>query len=132
MISQDERNSLIEYRLHQATDTTELAAFLIQSGKLNVSVNRIYYGMFYALSALALKYHFETSKHHQIIGWFNKEFIARGKADVKFGKIIRNAYQNRTRGDYDAFVDYKIDEVEKMHLEMIEFIREIERIIKEG
>ncbi len=130
MISPEERDSLIKYRLHQASDTIDLADFLIQSGKLNVAVNRIYYGMFYALTAMALKFCFETSKHHQIIGWFNKEFIASGKTDVKFGKIIRNAYQYRTKGDYDAFIDFKVDEVEKMHSEMIEFIREIERIIQ--
>jgi uncharacterized protein (UPF0332 family) len=130
MISQDERDSLIKYRLNHAFETIELAAFLIKSAKLNVAVNRIYYGMFYALTALALKNHFETSKHNQIIGWFNKEFISDGKVDIRYGKIIRNAYQNRTRGDYDVFVDYKLEEVENMHSEMIEFIREIERIIK--
>jgi len=78
-----------------------------------------------------LKYHFETSRHSRILGWFNKEFIAAGKVEVKFGKIIRNAYQNRTKGDYDAFVDYNLTEVESMHSEMIEFIREIGRLIRE-
>ena len=86
--------------------------------------------MFYALTALALKYHFETSRHNQIIGWFNKEFIACGKVDVRFGKIIRNACQNRTKGDYDAFVDYELTEVESMHSEMIEFVQEIERLLR--
>jgi hypothetical protein len=38
MISPEERDSLIKYRLHQAFDTTELADFLIKSGKLNVGL----------------------------------------------------------------------------------------------
>jgi uncharacterized protein (UPF0332 family) len=71
MIDEKDRESLIEFRLNQAYDTIELARFLISSDKLVVAVNRIYYGMYYALTALALKNRFETSKHGQLIGWFN-------------------------------------------------------------
>jgi len=86
--------------------------------------------MYYALTALALKNRFETSKHGQLIGWFNKEFIITEKADSKFGKILRNAYQNRTKGDYDAFVSFSKVEVESMLSEMSVFIAEINRLLK--
>jgi len=125
MINESDRASLINYRMSQSRETIELAKFLINSGRLVVAVNRIYYGLYYAVTALALKNHFETSKHGQLIGWFNKEFIAAEKLDKKFGKILRNSYQNRTKGDYDAFVEFKLDEVELMHKEMIEFIKTI-------
>lgn len=75
---------------------------MIDSNKLVVAVNRIYYGLYYAVTALAIKHRFETSKHLQLIGWFNKEFIATQKLDKKNGKILRIAYQNRIKGDYDA------------------------------
>lgn len=76
MIDENDRQSLVDYRLLQAIDTIELANFLAVSEKYVIAVNRIYYGMYYALTALALKHGFETSKHGQLIGWFNKEFIA--------------------------------------------------------
>ncbi len=44
--------------------------------------------MFYSLLALAIAYKYETSKHAQIIGWFNKNFVHEGKFDERFGKII--------------------------------------------
>ncbi len=47
MISEQDRDSLLSYGLSQATDTIELARFLIYSNKLTVAVNRIYYGMYY-------------------------------------------------------------------------------------
>jgi uncharacterized protein (UPF0332 family) len=72
---------------------------------------------------------FETSKHGQLIGWFNKEFISNKKLDSRFGKILRNAYQNRTKGDYDAFTSFKQQEVDIMLSEMVEFIEEIKIII---
>jgi len=129
MIDERDRDFLIEYRLNQAFDTIELAGFLAASDKLVVAVNRIYYGMFYALTALALKSRFETSKHGQLIGWFNQEFIASKKVETKYGKILRNAYQNRTKGDYDAFVNFSKNEVESMLEEMSDFIAEIKKIL---
>lgn len=61
MIEDIDRDSLIEYRINQALDTIELARFLVSSDKLVIAVNRIYYGMYYALTALALRNRFETS-----------------------------------------------------------------------
>ncbi|MBN1185579.1 MAG: HEPN domain-containing protein [Bacteroidales bacterium] len=129
MISDSDRDTLIAYRFEQAKETIDLSRFLIESDRLIVAVNRIYYGLYYAVTALALKHQFETSKHAQLIGWFNKEFISTGQIDVKFGKILRNAYQNRTKGDYDAFVKFEKEEVEAMHKEMIEFINQIKLML---
>jgi len=44
--------------------------------------------------------------------------------------MLRNAFQIRTKGDYDAFVEFKCDEVELMFQEMILFIDEIGEILK--
>jgi uncharacterized protein (UPF0332 family) len=129
MIEEKDRNALVAYRIKQAEETIELARFLAESNKFVIAVNRIYYGMYYALTALALKNSFETSKHGQLIGWFNKEFIATKKIDVRFGKILRNAFQNRTKGDYDAFVSFTEQEVALMLEEMTEFIAEIKLVI---
>lgn len=101
-----QRDILIKYRIEQAFEAHQLALFLISNDKLALAANRVYYGMYYALTALALKHQFETSKHQQLLGWFNKEFIASQKVNNLLGKIIRNAYQNRTKGDYDAFVTF--------------------------
>jgi uncharacterized protein (UPF0332 family) len=68
MIEDNDRDALVRYRLNQAIETIELANFLVQNGKLVIAVNRIYYGMYYALTALALKNSYETSKHSQLIG----------------------------------------------------------------
>jgi len=129
MIDENDRRSLVDYRLRQATDTIELANFLAANGKYVIAVNRIYYGMYYALTALALKNGFETSKHGQLIGWFNKEYIASKKIELRFGKILRIAYHNRTKGDYDAFIDFSRNEVDLMLVEMNDFIHEIKKLL---
>jgi uncharacterized protein (UPF0332 family) len=54
--------------------------------------------MFYSLLALGIKSDFETSKHAQLIGWFNKNFINEGLIDPRYGKIINKAFNRRTKG----------------------------------
>lgn len=130
MINENDRSFLISYRMQQAKETIELVKFLIDSDKLFIAVNRIYYGLYYSVTALAIKNQFNTSKHIQLIGWFNKEYISSGIADKRFGKILRIAYLNRTKGDYDAFVSFEKEEVIQMYYEMSDFIEEIEKLLE--
>ena len=129
MINQQDRDALIKFRINQAIETVDLAKFLINSNKLPVAVNRIYYGMYYTLTAPALQHQFETSKHQQLIGWFNKNFVATNIVEVKFGQMVRNAFQNRRKGDYDAFITFSPEEVELMLSDLIQFIDAIRKII---
>ena len=73
--NRDEIDNLIRHRIQEAEETIEDVKLLIDNDRLRAAVNRIYYGMFYSLLALGLAYEFETSKHAQLIGWFNKNFI---------------------------------------------------------
>ena len=125
----DEKNALIEHRIARATNTIEEVSFLIKNRKFLLAVNRIYYGMFYILSALSLKYDFSTSKRQQLIGWFNKEFIATGEIDRKFGRILHNAYNNRSTGDYDDFAEFDEEDVKKSFDEMKDFIKTIRALL---
>ena len=125
----DEKNALIEHRIARATDTIDEVSFLIKNKKFLLAVNRIYYGMFYILSALSLRYDFSTSKHQQLIGWFNKKFISTGEIDRKYGRILHNAYNNRSTGDYDDFAEFDEEDVKKSFDEMKDFIRTIRALL---
>lgn len=129
-IEEQTKDDLINYRLEQARDTIEVVDLLIENDKLSTAVNRIYYGMFYSLLALALQFNFETSKHQQLIGWFNKEFIRTGLIDKEFGRILRDAFENRTSGDYDSFVVFDRSEVLLLFSDMKSFIEQLEIFIR--
>ena len=109
-----------------AKETISDAEILIKFGKFRSAVNRIYYGMFYCLLALGLKHQFESSKHQQLIGWFNKNFIHTGKIDEKFGVMLRDAFKERQKGDYEIFVQFTKEEVDEMFADMKIFVAEIE------
>jgi uncharacterized protein (UPF0332 family) len=128
-IDANERTELIRYRLEEAKETIADVQLLIENDRLRAAVNRIYYGMFYSLLALGLAYKFETSKHQQLLGWFNKNFIHEGLIDSKFGKIINKASNRRTQGDYESYVEFDKEVIFEMFGEMKEFISEIERFL---
>jgi len=100
-IEEQTKADLIKYRLEQARETIEVVDLLLKNDKFSTAVNRIYYGMFYSILALALQNNYETSKHQQLIGWFNKEFIRTGLIEKDYGRMLRDAYENRNYGDYD-------------------------------
>ncbi len=68
MISSEDKNALIILRLEQAERCISDAEFNMADGRFEVSANRIYYGMFYAILALGLLCDYKSSKHQQIIG----------------------------------------------------------------
>jgi uncharacterized protein (UPF0332 family) len=129
-IDSNDKWELIRYRLEQANETIEDVRILIENNRIRAAVSRIYYGMFYSLLALGIKSDFETSKHAQLIGWFNKNFINEGLIDPKYGKIINKAFNRRTKGDYDIYIDFDIDTVNEMHAEMQDFIAKIKQFIE--
>ena len=96
-LNQEDRETLISYRLQQADATIPLVKLLISNEQLAAAVNRIYYGMFYSITALALRYEYKTSKHQQLMGWFNKSFVKEGLIEEKYNHIIRKAFQNQNR-----------------------------------
>ena len=126
----DDNTELISYRIDQARNTITEAEFQIEHGFLGIAVNRIYYGMFYILLALAMKKGFKTSKHRQLLGWFNKEFVKTGKVSRKAGSIVNKAFEDRSDGDYGLFIEFRKEEIIEKLEEMRLFISELEEFIR--
>ena len=70
-----DKSALINYRLQRCDETIKDAQIAVDNNRLHNAENRIYYAIFYVVSTLAIKYDFSTSKHLQLLGWFNKNFI---------------------------------------------------------
>ena len=129
-INENDRETLTNYRIDKAKKAGDDARFLIDNNKLHLAVNRIYYGAFYILSALALKYQFQTASHQELIGWFNKEFVKEELIDRKYGRFVHKAYDKRSKADYADYVEFDKEEVLAMFNEMKDFLEEIEKFIK--
>jgi uncharacterized protein (UPF0332 family) len=100
MIEQDKK-ILINHRIRQAEEALVEIAVLIENKFLSLATNRIYYSIFYAVSAVSIKDDFSTSKHKKLLGWFNKKYINSELLPKEYGKLIYAAYENREKSDYD-------------------------------
>jgi len=63
---------LINHRIRQAEEALAEISILLEHKMLSLAVNRIYYTIFYAISAVSIRDNFSTSKHKNLLGWFNK------------------------------------------------------------
>ncbi len=112
MTSDEKRQELIRYRLRQAEESLEEAAFLLSGKKSPRSViNRAYYAMFYAVLALLVNEPYASSKHTGVLAYFNKHFIKNGLLAESLGRSLNKAFELRQRGDYREYIELTHEQV---------------------
>ena len=94
-----------------------------------MAINRIYYSIFYLLSALAIQHQFETSKHQQLIGWFNKSSVSTGLFNSDIAAIVHKAYSKRSKSDYAIYAEFGEEETKALLKELQMFFEEIKKLI---
>lgn len=107
----EERDEYIKYRLEKADETFEVAQLLVANKKWNSAVNRLYYAVYYAVSALLVKYEIEAKTHAGVKTYFFLHFVKTGKIDVNQGKLFADLFDWRQKGDYGDFFDFTEEEV---------------------
>lgn len=128
-MTEEERQNLIAYRLEQAHESLQTAADNIQDSHFGAAINRIYYGSYYALSALLLKYEFEFGTHSGAKTLFGKHFIATGKIPRKYSTIYGQLFNARNESDYEAFVYFEEEKTNAYLSEAREFVSMIEEYL---
>ncbi len=122
--------ALISYRMDRSKESIRAAEIMLEKGILTFSVNRIYYSMFYAVQALMALGGGCFSKHGQIKGYFNREFIKKGVFPIEMGKLYNKAFEYRQKFDYVDFVfpdsdmvcEY-IEKAKRFHAKIDEYIQ---------
>lgn len=92
------------------------------------AVNRIYYAVFYAASALLLNHGFSSLKHSGLIALFHKEIVNKGILDKEYGKILERAFAYLTEGDYKEKRSFEREQVESLFQDGKRFIERIKEV----
>ena len=123
-----------KYQFEKSRDTFREAILLYEHNSLTGSVNRIYYSMFYSVTALMSLYGFSTSKHSGMLSNFNKEIANKGLISKELKDFYRNMFNKRQKGDYEIY-KFNNKEVKEWLDRAEDFINAIEaltfKIIKE-
>jgi uncharacterized protein len=129
MNANEHSSDLMSYRINEAYEMIQDAELLLNNNSLRSSVNRIYYSLYYMISALAAKYEFETSNHKELIEWFVNNFAEVNEVDSVLGKQIKYAYKSRMKADNEAFIDIPVETVTGMYESALKFLEQIENYI---
>lgn len=118
----DKVRDLSNYRLEKAKQDLETAKINFEHSMFAQSVNRSYYAAFHALRALLAYDRFDSKKHSSILGYFNKNYIANGKIEKEYYKIIASAFDIRTKSDYQDFYIINKEEAREQLVNVEKFI----------
>lgn len=91
-----------ENLLRKAREGLQAAQVLCASGLFDFAAGRAYYAMFYAAQALLLERGLSFSKHRSTIAAFGQHFVKTGLLDPQLHRNLRQAFDKRIVGDYDA------------------------------
>ena len=124
-MNKGEKVTLIEYRLERANESIKAAELMFDNGFYFSAMNRIYFPMFYSIHALVILNEMSFSKHGQVKGYFNKEFINGGIFPKDVGMLFNTVFEYRHKFDYMDLVMPEKELISFYILEAKKFIKTI-------
>jgi uncharacterized protein (UPF0332 family) len=115
-------NQEVQQRFEKAGECIDDAQLLLESKRFAATVNRAYYAMFHAAIAVLLTKNITRSSHSGIISAFGELFAATGIIDTVYHKYLREAFDLRQEGDYEAHIEISKVEAEKTLNRAVDFV----------
>ena len=128
-MDESQKKELIQHRILKSKETIEEAKLSYQNKRYRLALNRVYYSIFYIISALSVKYNYSTSKHKQLMGWFTFNFVKTGIVSNQLYNTYKEAFDNRQESDYSDFIEYDETDIPRLINEAEQFVVEIEKLI---
>ena len=128
----DRRKELSEYRIQEAKDSLQVAQNCLKEGFYKDAVNRSYYSAFYALKAVLALGEVDFKRHKDVLGYFNREYVAKDVFPKDVGRRLGTLKQLREKSDYDDFYVASKEKAEEQ-IETAKYIlSQIEEHLKEN
>ena len=113
-LTNDERKAIVDYRLEKAdlafNESKKVAAISLW----NISANRLYYALYYAVSALLIHDGHPVNTHRGVIAMFGNYYIRTGIFASEDGRLYSDLQTMRNNSDYNCSYDATQQEIEPM------------------
>jgi len=119
----------IHYWWTKAKQSLSAAYRETAAGDFALAVNRAYYALFYAVSALLLEEGHNFKKHSGVRAAFNRIFIKPGRLSKANGELYNRLFRDRQKGDYVAFAEFDQTYVEKQLQGCEAFLRNLRPLL---
>jgi len=123
------REALVHNWFDKARESLASAQSEVSAGRLGFATNRLYYAMFYAITAYLAANGEAMSKHSGVQSAFHQLLIKPGVVDKRYGRLYNRLFDDRHQADYAPLTIFEISEVEERLLEVEEFLMYFEGIV---
>lgn len=122
-MTDEERNAITKYRTEKAIQTLEDAKQIAEIKRWSSAVNRLYYSIYYAATALLISNGHISRTHSGMMSLLNQYYLTTGILTKEDSKLIKRLFDLRQESDYDDFID--VDEEDVMH-----YLPEVETLVQ--
>ncbi len=123
------KEDLIAYRIERADALLQTSRNLAEDKDWFSTVNRLYYSVYQAVSALLVKSDIPVNSHAGAKAMFDLHFVKAGHVEVKWSKLYSRLSDARHRSDYGAFIEFTEQDILPLLPQTEEFIDIIKRLI---
>lgn len=113
-LSQEERNAIVAYRTEKARMALDEIKKVMPLEVWSIIANRMYYALFYAVSALLTKDSHPVNTHKGALSLVNQYYVKTDILTKEDGHLFGQVFAFRQGSDYDDFIDATKEDVEQL------------------
>lgn len=130
MLTDEEREALVRYRIEKAYGTLVEAHDCADDGHWTLAANRLYYAAYYASKALLIQNGIVAKSHEGVIGMIGQNFVLKGIVSIDDAKLLARLQNMRKTGDYDDFIEWHQEDVEPLFEKVEGYINKIKVLVE--
>jgi uncharacterized protein len=92
----------IKLYLHHAHRALEAARLTLDHDFYDAAINRAYYAIFYAATALLLTRNITRAKHSGVVSAFREQFVKTGLIETEYSDLYGTVMESRINSDYEV------------------------------
>ena len=113
-LSQEERNAIVAYRTEKASMALDEIKKVMPLEVWSIIANRMYYALYYAVSALLTKDSHPVNTHKGALSLVNQYYVKTDILTKEDGHLFGQVFAFRQGSDYDDFIDATKEDVEQL------------------
>ncbi|MCQ2606090.1 MAG: HEPN domain-containing protein [Bacteroidales bacterium] len=129
MLSEENRRIVVALELEKSKRFFSEVAQLVNLKFWDTTINRLYYAVFHAASALLINKGIEVKTHKGVSLMLGEHFVKNGVLTMDEAKFYARLQNLRERGDYNCSYNATEEDVLKLIEPSSNFIKKVEQII---
>ena len=111
MSEEEARRASVHHWWKMAEEALQSARMEYEADLFHGAINRAYYAVFYAATAVFVERGLSFRKHAGVRAAVHKELVKKDLLSVELGALYDRLFEDRQHGDYMVLTEFEADEV---------------------